>query len=362
MIDRKLLVNLDWILLLTVVLLSVIGVLLVASASQNLSANYAQRQAAWTGIGIVLMLIAMSIDYHRLTDRAAVLYLPVMGLLVYLLIFGRTISGAKSWIVVGPIRIQPSELAKIVLALMLAKIFAEFRMTTASTREVLVVGLIAGVPFLLTAAQPDLGTAATLVPIAGCALMLAGLRARWFVAMGLLVVVVCLVAWIFLLKDYQRARVVSFISPGTDPRGSGYHSIQSRIAVGSGGVYGRGYRKGSQSSLEFLPARHTDFVFSVLAEEEGFLGTTGVLVLYAVLILRGLRAARHARDREGLYLAACLTTLIAFHIIINVGMVAGLLPITGIPLPFLSYGGSFTVTMFISIGLILNVRMRRTVN
>ncbi len=362
MIDRKLLVNLDWLLLLSVLLLASIGVGLVASASQSLTPHYAQRQAAWCIIGLVSMLVAMSIDYHRLIDRAVLFYLPIVAALVYLIIFGRIISGAQSWIVIGSARFQPSEFAKVTVALMLAKYFADFRQNIVSRRELGTVAWIVGIPLLLTAAQPDLGTAATLFPLAGAALILAGTRFKWLVAIGLFGILFCFASWGLFLKDYQKARIVSFLTPEADPRGSGYHSIQSRIAVGSGGFYGKGYKQGSQSSLEFLPARHTDFVFSVLAEEEGFIGTISVLGLYSLLLFRGFRTARHARDRSGMYLAACLTTLLAFHIIINIGMVAGLLPITGIPVPFLSYGGSFLLVTFTSIGLIMNVRIRRTVN
>ena len=362
MIDRKLLVNLDWLLLLSVLLLAVIGVTLVASASQNLTSHYAQKQAAWCLIGVIMMLAAMSIDYHRLIDRAVIFYLPIVAALLYLNVFGRIISGARSWIVIGSARFQPSEFAKVVVALMLAKYFADFRQGMVSRRELGTVAWIVGIPLVLTATQPDLGTAATLLPLAGGALILAGTRTRWLIAMGVIGIFFCLLAWSFFLKDYQKARIVSFLTPEADPRGSGYHSIQSRIAVGSGGFYGKGFKQGSQSRLEFLPARHTDFVFSVLAEEEGFIGTISVLGLYALVIFRGFRTARNARDRAGLYLATCLSTLLAFHIIINVGMVAGLLPITGIPVPFLSYGGSFLLVTFISVGLIMNVRIRRTVN
>lgn len=362
MIDRKYLASLDWVLLLAVFLLAGTGVALVASASQSSPTNYAQRQATWCAIGLVLMLLSLSVDYHRLIDSAVLLYLPVIAALLYLLVFGRLVSGARSWIVLGSVRVQPSEFAKIAIALLLAKYFADFRQTLVTRREVGAVALIAGVPIALILVQPDLGTAVTCLPIVGACLLLAGLRVKWILLMAAAGMVLSLLAWGFFLKDYQKARIVSFLAPEADPRGSGYHSIQSRIAVGSGGFSGKGYKQGSQSRLEFLPARHTDFVFSVLAEEEGFIGTLSVLGLYSLLVLRGFQAARKARDREGLYLAASLTCLLAFHTIINVGMVAGMLPITGIPLPFLSYGGSFLAVCFIAVGLILNVRLRRTVN
>ncbi|MBI2840128.1 MAG: rod shape-determining protein RodA [Acidobacteria bacterium] len=362
MIDRRLLVNLDWVLLGSTLLVSIVGVMLVSSASQSLQTGFAEKQASWCAIGLVVMVIAMSIDYHRLADQAPVFYLLVILALMYVLFFGRIISGARSWITLAGFRAQPSEVAKIVLALMLTKYFAEFRQNRVSAREIGAVALIVGIPLLLTAAQPDLGTAVTFLPIAASALILAGMPTRWLVGIICTFLMISLFAWFFLLKDYQKDRLTSFISPEADPKGSGYHSIQSRIAVGSGGFTGKGYTQGTQSRLEFLPARHTDFVFSVLGEEEGFVGTLAVLGLYMLIIQRGFSAARHARDRAGLFLAACLTSLIAFHIIINVGMVAGVLPITGIPLPFLSYGGSFTAVMFVSVGLILNVRMRKTVN
>jgi len=362
MIDRKRLASLDWLLLLAAVLLAAVGVVLVASASQNQTTPYAQKQALWCVVGLIMMFTVMSIDYHRLVDQSLVFYLPLVAALLYLLVFGRIISGAQSWITVGAMRFQPSELAKITVALMLAKYFSDFRQNLVSRREVGAVAWIAGIPMALTALQPDLGTAAAFIPLVGTAFILAGTRVKWICGIAVAALLVCALSWTFFLKDYQKARLTSFLAPEADPRGSGYHSIQSRIAVGSGGFYGKGYKQGSQSRLEFLPARHTDFVFSVLAEEEGFVGTISVLGLYAVVVFRGFRIARRARDRAGLYLATALTALIAFHIVVNIGMVAGLLPITGIPLPFLSYGGSFLVVVFIAIGLIMNVRIRRTVN
>jgi len=329
-------------------LASGIGVAVVYSATQGgPTPDIYQRQLAWIGVGFLLMALLLVVDYHALVDHAEILYVIVVAALFYLLIFGSLRAGTNRWLELGGRTLQPGELAKLVLILLLAKYFTRVRRSQLSNNEVAMTGVIAGVPVLLVALQPDLGTAVTLcVLYAGMALTAMALP----------------IGWNFLLKDYQKERVHSFLDPGRDPRGAGYQSIQSTIAVGSGGVTGAGWLKGSQSQLQFLPAPHTDFVFAVIAEEFGFIGVVTVMLLYLMIALRGLDTARRSRDRLGIYLVAGVLSVFFFQAIYNMAMVAGLVPIKGFPLPLVSYGGSSMLTTMLGFGLILNVRMRRFVN
>jgi rod shape determining protein RodA len=231
-----------------------------------------------------------------------------------------------------------------------------------SLKEISLAGLIAFVPMVLVAREPDLGTAAMFVPMLAGMLLVGGIRLKVWVAGVIALVVVAAGIWFFAMQPYQRERVRTFLEPGSDPLGAGYQVRQSKIAVGSGQLMGRGYMQGTQSQLRFLPARHTDFIFAVLAEEWGFVGVLTVLGLYAVYIVNGARVALRARDREGILLVVGLLSFLAFHALYNTAMVVGLVPITGIPLPFLSYGGSFTLLAFAATGLIVGVDVRRYVN
>ena len=247
-------------------------------------------------------------------------------------------------------------------ALLLAKIFAESKRETLGVREILGPGSTIAVLVLLIAAEPDLGTAFCMLPPFLAVAFLAGLRPKAIAIIGGALILFGGLGWQFALKDYQKNRIYTFLDPGLDPRGAGYQKIQSQIAVGSGGLSGKGYKNGSQSQLGYLPARHTDFIFSVLAEEMGFLGVTTVLGLYLLVLWRSLETARVARDRVGAFLAAAITAGLAFQVVYNVAMVAGLVPVKGLPLPFMSYGGSSVIYSFLAVGLILNIRMRRFAN
>jgi rod shape determining protein RodA len=365
-IDRRLFFNIDWALLGAVLLLMGIGVATISSATQTYTGRNAGlevKQLYAIGLGLVLMLICIFLDYRRLADRAPLLYLVSLGVLAWVLVFGPKIAGTRRWFLgPGGFQIQPSEFAKLVAALLMAKVFAESKKDSLGLQDILGPGVALGLLALLIAAEPDLGTAFTLVPMFLVVAFLAGLRMRAILAMFLAGLVVASLGWMFALKDYQKRRITSFMDPQDDPRGAGYQKIQSEIAVGSGGLVGRGYKDGSQAQLGYLPARHTDFIFSVLAEENGFVGVVVVLGLYLFVLWRALETAQMARDRVGAFLAAGVAAILAFQVVYNVAMVAGLVPVKGLPLPLMSYGGSSVLSSLLAIGLILNVRMRRFAN
>jgi rod shape determining protein RodA len=362
-IDRRLLFNIDWVLLGATVLLALIGVVTIFSAThEGRSPGIYLKQLVLVGVGLLGLLGVLTLDYRRLVDRAPMLYFGAVMGLSYLLIFGHRVAGAKRWIFVGSIPLQISELAKLVAALLLAKIFAESRKDSLGLVDVLAPGVAVGLLALLIAAEPDLGTAFCLVPLFLTVAFLAGLRLRAVLVVAAVVVVAGGLGWHYALREYQKTRVYTFLNPSLDPRGAGYQKIQSQIAVGSGGFLGKGLGKGSQSQLGYLPARHTDFIFSVLAEETGFAGVVFVLGLYLLVLWRALDTAQIARDRVGAFLAAGISGILAFQVVYNVAMVAGLVPVKGLPLPFMSYGGSSVLSSLLGIGLILNVRMRRFAN
>ena len=362
-VDRRLLINIDWLLVGACLILSAIGVATILSATHTgRGLGLEIKQIYWILIGVFALLVSVTLDYRRLTDRALVLYVFIVAALIYVLVLGPRIQGTRRWILLGPVQFQPSEFAKLVAALLLAKIFAESKRETLGVREILGPGMTVAVLVLLIAAEPDLGTAFCMLPPFLAVAFLAGLRPKAIAIIGGVLIVAGGLGWQFALKDYQKNRIYTFLDPGLDPKGAGYQKIQSQIAVGSGGLSGKGYKNGSQSQLGYLPARHTDFIFSVLAEEMGFLGVVAVLALYLLVLWRSLETARAARDRVGAFLAAAIAAGLAFQVVYNVAMVAGLVPVKGLPLPFMSYGGSSVIYSFLAVGLILNVRMRRFAN
>ena len=314
------------------------------------------------GVGLVVLLFAAATDYRRLADRAPLLLGLTLLILVATLVMAPRIAGTKRWLSVGPVQFQPSEFAKIIAALVVAKLFSEMKKDSLGLGDLLAPASVTAVLALAIAAAPDLGTAVSLLPMFFVGAFLAGLRYKSIVILSGFLLIFGLISWEFLLRDYQKARIYSFLDPDLDPRGSGYQKKQSQIAVGSGGLTGKGYGLGSQTQLGYLPARQTDFIFSVLAEEFGFVGVMATLGLYLALLWRCLDIARLARDRLGAILVACLTATLTFQVVYNVGMVAGLLPVKGLPLPLMSAGRSSVLATFISIGLILSVRMRRFAN
>jgi rod shape determining protein RodA len=353
--------SLDLGLAVSALLLAVIGLATVHSASAEMPIDYFPRQAAWVGIGLVLLLAVMSIDYHVLLDFSVVLY--VLGLISLVAVFfvGVERGGAVNWILIGPWQFQPSEFAKLATALFLARYLAGINSRMLDLRQIFTVLLIVGVPIVLVAIEPDMGGALMYTPLLA-SLLVAGIRMRLLVTAALIGLVLGAGVWAFGMKPYQRQRVLTYLQPETDPLGAGYQVKQSKIAVGSGKLVGKGYMQGTQSQLRFLPARHTDFILAVLAEEWGFVGVLTVLGLYALYIRSAARIAMRARDRAGIFLVTGLLSVACFHVLYNSAMVVGFLPITGIPLPFLSYGGSFTMVNFLALGMILGVDLRRYVN
>jgi rod shape determining protein RodA len=365
MMERRLLPSLDLNFLGTALVIASIGCTLIYSATYfgDPTLNILRKQLLWMAIGLVLMAIFIVVDYHVLFDIAPILYGIGMALLMYLLVYGRVRAHVKSWIQLpGGFQFQPSEFMKIFTALMLAKFFDSNERAYLNFRSFLMAMAIIGGPVLLIIVQPDFGTAATFAPLIGVAMFFGGIRWRFWL-IGLLIVAILLpLGWHFFLKGYQKERIMIFLNPERDPLGSGYQVTQAKIAIGSGGIHGKGFKQGTQAKLEFLPARHTDFIFAVLGEEWGFIGVMIVLGLYLFLIVQALSFAKHARDRGGTFLVISLICFFIFHILINVSMQIGVLPTTGIPLPLISYGGSSTMMFFIAIGLMLNVDMRRFVN
>jgi rod shape determining protein RodA len=354
--------NVDWVLVGATFVLALVGVAMVYSATHSgRNPDLYLKQLALVGVGTLGLVMAATIDYRRLADRAMLLYTLSAVSLVYVLRFGPLKAGTRRWIEVGGFQLQPSELVKIAAAVIVAKIFSEYRQETLGLRDVALPGAAIGLLAVLIAREPDLGTAACLVPLFLAVAFLAGLRMRAVAGLAAVILLLAAFTWPF-LKDYQKTRIYTFLDPSLDPRGAGYQKIQSQIAVGSGGFVGRGFLEGSQAQLGYLPARHTDFIFSVLAEEAGFVGVVVVLSLYLFVLWRMLETARLARDRLGAFLVAGITASFAFQVVYNVAMVAGLVPVKGLPLPLMSYGGSSVLSSLVGIGLVLSVRMRRFAN
>jgi rod shape determining protein RodA len=346
----------------TAIVLAMIGCLLVYSATYYADPGLGKfkRQILWAAIGIVLMIAFLVVDYHVLFDIAPILYGIGIVLLLYLLIWGQVTANIKAWIHIGGFQFQPSEFMKIFTALMVARYFDSNDRAYLSVRTFAVVMGIIALPVALIAPE-DFGTAATFFPLVAVAMFFGGIRIRIWAAMALVVAIAAPIIWTQ-FERYQKDRIITFLNPERDPLGTGYQVTQAKIAIGSGGIHGKGFKQGTQAALGFLPAKETDFIFAVLGEEWGFIGVLIVLGLYLFLIVQALTFAKHARDRGGTFLVICLIAFIIFHVLINVSMQIGVLPTTGIPLPLLSYGGSSTMMFFIAIGLMANVDMRRFVN
>jgi rod shape determining protein RodA len=361
MIDRSLLKHIDWILVSLLLLNSIIGLAFIYSSSHYLPGKYYLRQMIWIAISLLALFLLLSVDYKALVSFSSYLYILAVVALVGVLLFGKFVAGAKSWFRLSFLQFQPSELTKIVLILLLASVFSKFRQDYISWKKGLLCGAITAGPVFLVALQPDLGTALSYVPIFLAALILAGINRKMFIYIMILALIIGFFGWNFGLKDYQKKRLTTLISPSKDPLGSGYHILQSKIAIGSGGFLGKGFRKGTQSQLRFLPARHTDFIFSVVGEEFGFLGVVLALMCYFAFLYRLYQSVGLSQDRAGIYIVFLVAVMITFQFFINVMMVIGLFPITGTPLPLFSYGGSSLLTNYLGVSLVLNVKMRRFV-
>jgi rod shape determining protein RodA len=352
----------DWLMLGVIGVISTLGVIQIYSTTVNTPfAGAHTKQLVWIAIGLVMMFVMCRYDYHELLNHVPVFYLGIIGLLGGVLILGAEIAGARRWIRMGGVSFQVAEIAKLVLILLLARFFSETDQRGVSGREFLKVCVVAGIPFLLIAAQPDLGSALTLIPIAATMLFLGGFKLRYF-AMILLAGVMAIPVAFHFLKPYQKARLVTFLKPEDDPQNSGYQLLQSKIAVGSGQIWGKGTGEGSQTQLKFLPVPHTDFIFAAYSEEHGFIGVLIALSLYFFLLMRLVRTAATAPDTQGYFLIGGIAGILLFQILVNVGMVVGYAPVTGIPLPLMSYGGSSVVFTWMSMGLVNSVRVRRFVN
>lgn len=355
--------DLDWAMLLLSLFLCGLGILQIFSATQGTKWHNAWwKQVAWVVAGLLLMWLISSIDYHTLLGQVPVLYAGIVVLLLLTFVVGAKIFGARRWIALpGGVLLQVSEFAKIVIVLMVARFLTELKTEAIHWKDLFkLVGLV-GLPMLLVMKQPDLGTSLTYVPILATGIFLAGLRWQYALIIGVLLAVLIPSSW-FLLKDYQKSRIETFLDPSRDPKGEGYQVIQSKIAIGNGGMWGRGVTRGTQTKLQFLPVPHTDFIFSAFAEEHGFVGVVVVLGLYFLLLMQIVQNAQTSPDRAGMYICMGVCSLLLFHLLVNVGMVVGRMPVTGIPLPFMSSGGSGMLSVFMMLGLVHNVRLRRFVN
>jgi rod shape determining protein RodA len=362
MLERRLYFHVDWALVVALLALCGMGILMIFSATQSTTPRLYISQFYALGLGAVALVVMLAVDYRTLADRSHLIYIGVVCLLIYVLFFGVIRGGARRWIPLGVFNLQPSEFARIAVALVLAKYFGENRRGNLSLADLAIAGGLALLPVLLIIRQPDLGTAVTVIPIYLAIAYVAGLPTRILAVAAILAVLAAPVAWKFVLKDYQRQRVLTFVDPSKDTRGAGYQQIQARITTGSGGLWGKGFMKGTQGQLRFLPVAHNDFIFSVWGEEQGFAGVIVALGLYLFVILRSLDAARLAKDRLGAYLVLGILAGFTFQVLYNISMSAGLAPVKGLTLPLMSYGGSSLIATLAGFGLILNVRMRRFTN
>lgn len=351
--------RIDWLMTGAFLLLCLLGTMEVYySTAVNGYSPFLGKHLFKIGVGLAFFLVVLVIDYRLILSHITLLYILGNAVLVYVLFFGVEIRSSKSWIQLAGLAFQPSELMKIILILALTRFLSEQTDRYLMPRAVLLAGGIVFLPVSLIFLQHDLGTALTIMPVFFTMLLLGGIR-RKVVIISVLILGLLLGGSWFVLQNYQKERILVIFNPERDPNRMGYQTIQSVIAVGAGGFTGRGLGQGSQGALGFLPERHTDFIFSVVAEEMGFLGSMLVLLLYAFIFFRGLQLAYQSRDRSISYLAAGIVTLYAVHLAINVGMALGLMPVIGIPLPPLSYGGSSLVTSFASLALLNNCRLNR---
>src|ERR1019366_3506146 len=353
----------DWTMFFVVMVICGLGVLQIFSATHDTVWQGSWwKQMLYIIGGLLLMWVVTNIDYHSLMVQVYPMYIASVVMLALVLFVGKRAFGSTRWIALPTgIHLQISEFAKLVIVLLVARFLTELKTDVIELREL---GKLAGLillPMALIAKEPDLGTALTYVPILAAGIFLAGLRWKYWAAIGIVAAVVVPLAFT-VLQPYQKARIASFLDPERDPQGTGYQLIQSKIAVGAGGTWGKGVTKGSQTQLRFLPVPHTDFIFSAFAEEHGFVGVMVVLILYFILLMQIVQDAQTAPDRAGMYVCMGVAAVILFHILVNVGMVVGRMPVTGIPLPLMSYGGSSVWSTFLMLGLVNSVRVRRFVN
>jgi rod shape determining protein RodA len=361
-IDRRLFIHFDWALLGIVLVIAAIGIVNLYSAAakiETVGPPLYLKQIFWLLIGLAAMVTIAFVEYRIYSDFAYAVYTIALVLLLIVLAYGMITSGAQRWVRIGPLSFQPSEFVKVSFILAMARFFHRPPDRRGySLKQLLLPFLFLLLPMVLILKQPDLGTAIVLLLVFFSILIFVKIRWSSLLTIGLTGAVAVPLLWNF-LKGYQKKRIITFFNPDLDPLGAGYHLIQSKIAIGSGGILGKGFMKGTQSKLGFLPEQQTDFIFSALGEEWGLIGSLFVIGLYVALILWGLRIAVQARDRFSAILAFGVVAMLFWHVFINIGMVLGMMPVVGIPLPLLSYGGSFIVSTLIGVGLLLNVSMRR---
>jgi len=371
MLERRLLSNVPWGMVALIIGIAMVGLTAVYSATYTAHgpSSLFTKQIIWVCLGITVMFAALIPDYHTVARYSYVLYALSLIFLLLVAFVGKTGMGAQRWLPIGSFAFQPSEFAKLSLVLALARYFAEDpKQGGYELKDLLVPGVMLLVPLVLVMKQPDLGTALMLVFTSSLIVILAGIRFKTVMTIVVLGAVVA--SAVFLvppvrhkiwksLKPYQQKRITAFIDPSSDPLGSGYHATQAKIAVGSGQTMGKGFRRGTQSQMAFLPERHTDFIFAVIAEERGFIGSSFLIVLYVILLLVGVDAAKSAKDKMGTLMAGGIVSMLTLYVFINIGMAAGILPVVGVPLPLVSYGGTSIITTFLAIGLLLNIRSRR---
>jgi rod shape determining protein RodA len=364
--------DLDWPLMVVTLALCALGILQIYSATNSTKwADAWWKQIIWIGTGLVMMWVTSTIDYHALLERVPYFYIGAVFLLLVTLFLGNKVFGGTRWIRLAGFTLQTSEFVKIVLILLVARYLTDAKLLGSAEKlnggknltwsDLGRLGGLVAIPMLLVMKEPDLGTAMTYVPILMAGVLMAGLRWKYLAIIAAVMIVSLPIGYHF-LKPFQKDRLASFVSPDRDSKGTGFQVIQSRIAVGHGGMWGRGAKESSQTHLGFLPVPQTDFIFSSFAEEHGFVGVVFVLVLYFLLIMQIVQNAQTATDRAGLFICMGVAALLLFHVLVNVGMVVGRMPVTGIPLPLMSAGGSNTWSIFLMLGLVNGVRLRRFVN
>ena len=359
MLDRRIFKEIDITTIALMVIITIIGIIFIYSAIYFQASQFVWRQIIFMLVSLLALFISLLIDYKILLSFSFQFYILMNLLLLGLLIFGKVVAHTKSWIVIGSFQFQPSELTKLAVILLLARIFSEYREDSMSFRALIISSGVVAIPFVLTAIQPDLGTALTYLPILLGIYILAGIKKKHLIIIMIASLIIGVLGWNYGLKNYQKKRIEILMTPNQDPRGSGYQLRQSKIAIGSGGLIGKGYHKGTQSQMRFLPARHTDFILAVIGEELGFLGIFLVLGIYFAFLYRLFSTVFISPDKGGVYISFLSVLLIAGQFLINIMMIVGLFPITGIPVPLLSYGGSSLMANYLICGLVLNVRMRR---
>lgn len=360
--SKKIWKNAEWSILICVIILIVIGCVALYSATQNTNHDELIKQLTWLSISIPIMVIVIIIDYELIIKASPIIYAIMLALLVGVL-FTEPINGATSWFLIGNFSIQPAEFAKIfvilTLALAIAKIQEKGKNEISKPLKLILCLLIVAIPILLIIKQPDYGTAVSFIVATIFMLFVAGINKKYIIISVILTIIILPILYIYILPQHAKTRIDVFLNPNLDPRGSGYNIIQSKLAIGSGQLLGMGVTQGNQTQLGYLYPKTTDFIFSVIGEEMGFVIAALVIVLYVVIITRSIYIAKTAKDDKGSYVAIGIAGIFLFHFLENVGMTMGLLPITGVPLPFVSYGGSSLLTNLILIGLLLNISGRR---